>query len=134
MRRKCLCDKTGEQKYQVLNCGLIPYTVNDLSNIIINNDNWTVKVDADENSKRHVSHIACDEQPGKRIRIDTADLESSDDINSFAQRYKELYKIIPNVAKILHSHDNTWRMDYSDKMNCDIVTNFIIWSVKCFIW
>ena len=75
-----------------------------------------------------VLDIECDEQPSKRIRIDTADLEASDDIDSFAQRYEELCKILPNVAKILHSHDNTWRMDYSDKMNCDIVTNFIISS------
>ena len=54
VRRKCLFDKTGERKYQVLICGLISYTINDLSNIIIDNDNCTGKADADENSKRRV--------------------------------------------------------------------------------
>ena len=47
----------------------------------------------------------CDELLSKRIRIDSADLESSDDIDSFAQHYEELCKILPNVTKILHSQD-----------------------------
>ena len=40
----------------------------------------------------------------KRIRIDNEDLESSEDIDSFARHYEVLFKILPDVAKVLHSH------------------------------
>ena len=52
IRRKCLCDKTGEQKYQVFNCGLIPNSVKDLSAIEINNENWTVRAVSVERSEK----------------------------------------------------------------------------------
>ena len=86
----------------VLNCGLIPNTLTDLSNVTIDNNNWTVKVNVYENSKKRLRH---NEQSSKRIRIDNADLESSEDIDPFARQYEELCKIHPDVAKILHSHN-----------------------------
>ena len=55
VRRQYLCDQTGDIKYQVLNCGLIPNTPI-LSNVSIDNNNWTVTVNVDESSKKRVRH------------------------------------------------------------------------------
>ena len=49
LRRKLLCDQSGDIKYQVLNFGLIPDTLNPTSNITIDSNNWSVKVETDEN-------------------------------------------------------------------------------------
>lgn len=38
IRRKCFCDKTGEQKYQVFNCGLIPNRFNSMCRTLDENN------------------------------------------------------------------------------------------------
>ena len=43
LRQKFLCDQRGDIKYQVLNFGLIPDTLNPISNITIDINNWSVK-------------------------------------------------------------------------------------------
>ena len=65
LRRKFLCDQSGDIKYQVLNFGLIPITLNTTSNITIDSNNWSIKVETDENKTSTKS-----EPPSKRIRID----------------------------------------------------------------
>ena len=66
LRRKFLCDQSGDIKYQVLNFGLIQDTLKPTSNITKDSNNWSVKVETNENNTSTKS-----EPPSKCIRIDT---------------------------------------------------------------
>ena len=100
---KKICDRSGDIKYQVLNFGLIPDTLNPTSNITIDSNNWSLKVETGENKTK-----AKGETPSKRIRIDTGidNVESeSYDSNTFSPYYEELCKILPHVVSVLNANN-----------------------------
>ena len=96
IRRKCLCDKTGEQKYQVFNCGLIPNSVKYLSAIEINNENWTVRAVSVEISKKRSNGQNDAHLVNKKVK------RTDDAPTDFSKQYDELCKILPKVANILY--------------------------------
>ena len=87
----------------MLNFGLIPDTLNPTSNITIDSNNWSVKVETDENKTSTKS-----EPPSKRTRIDTGidNVESeSYDSDTFSSYYEELCKILPHVVSVLNANN-----------------------------
>ena len=85
----------------MLNFGWIPDTLNPASNITIDSNYWSVKVETDENKTSTKS-----ESPSKRIRIDS---------NTFSPYYEELCKILPHVLSILNTNNQL-----------DVLLNFFI--------
>ena len=84
----------------MLNFGLIPGTLNPANNITIDCNNWSVKVETDENKTSKKS-----EPPSKCFRIDTGidNVESeSYDRDTFSPYYEELCKILPHVVPVLN--------------------------------
>ena len=79
---------------------LIPDTLNPACNITIDINNWSVKVETDDNKTSTKS-----EPPSKRIQIDTGidNVESKSYGNkTFSPDYEELCKVLPYVVSVLN--------------------------------
>ena len=80
---------------------MIPDTLNPTSNITIDSNNWSIKVETDENNTCTNS-----EPPSKCIQIDTGidNVESeSYGSDTFSPYNEELCKILPHVVLVLNA-------------------------------